>query len=361
MKRVGMNELVRETGLSRATIDRALNGRSGVHKRTKQVIEATLVRLRELEVPQDTGETAVPGSTRPADLVLRLGRGLMEQIRAARGALGYEALDIHDMHQRSESDILEIVRALCYDPERPLILTAKNVEPLRAELVNARKRGKLIIAFVSDLSHDARDAFVGIDNRNAGQTAAFVLGALLRHRHATAGVVLGDYAFRCHEDREIGFRANLRANFPTVQVADVAKGEDSPERTYEAVRDLLNAHPKLDAIYNVAGGNLGLAQAIRESGRAGAIEVMTHETNYITAPLIREGIVHYSISQNPAELLRTAMTLAGQEANAGMKELHLVDFGVYTSFNLPSYSATAMMRTGAAGDHQKAGGGSRSR
>ena len=35
----------------------------------------------------------------------------MEQIRAARGALGYEALDIHDMHQRSESDILEIVSA----------------------------------------------------------------------------------------------------------------------------------------------------------------------------------------------------------------------------------------------------------
>jgi LacI family transcriptional regulator len=342
MKRVGMNELVRETGLSRATIDRALNGRSGVHNRTKQVIEATLMRLRELEVAPNTGETAVQGSTRPADIVLRLGRGLMEQIRAARGALGYEALDIHDMHQRSESDILEIVRRLCRDPERPLILTAKNAEPLRAELINARKRGKLIIAFVSDLSHDARDAFVGIDNRNAGQTAAFVLGALLKHRSATAGVVLGDYAFRCHEDREIGFRANLRANFPTVKVADVAKGEDSPERTYEAVRDLLKAHPKLDAIYNVAGGNLGLAQAIRESGRVGAIEVMTHETNHITAPLIREGIVHYAISQNPADLLRTAMTLAGQGAKAGLKELHLVDFGVYTSFNLPSYSVASM-------------------
>ena len=336
-----MNELVRETGLSRATIDRALNGRSGVHKRTKQVIEATLARLRELEARPNAGEAAVDDSTRPSDIVLRLGRGLMEQIRAARGALGYETLDIHDMHQRSESEILELVRRLCRDPERPLILTAKNAEPLRAELINARKRGKVIIAFVSDLSHDARDAFVGIDNRNAGQTAAFVLGALLRHRSATAGVVLGDYAFRCHEDREIGFRANLRANFPTVKIADVAKGEDSPERTYEAVRDLLKAHPNIDAIYNVAGGNLGLAQAIRECGRVGAIEVMAHETNHITAPLIREGIVHYAISQNPAQLLRTAVALAGKGSMVGMKELHLVDFGVYTSFNLPSYSAAA--------------------
>jgi LacI family transcriptional regulator len=340
MKRVGMSELVRETGLSRATIDRALNGRSGVHERTKQVIEETLAQLRERGVGPDPGKSARRDSTRPADIVLRLGRGLMEQIRVARNALGYERLTIHDMHQRSETEILEIVRELCRDPNRPLILTAKNAEPLRAELLNARKRGKLIISFVSDLSHDSRDAFVGIDNRNAGQTASLILGGLLKHRSATLGVVLGDYAFRCHEDREIGFRSNLRANFPSVKIADVAKGEDSPEQTYEAVRDLLNAHPNLDAIYNVAGGNLGLAQAVRESGRAGAIEVMTHETNHITAPLIREGIVQYAISQNPFDLLRQAVTLTDQGA-ASPKELHLVDFGVYTSFNLPSYSVVA--------------------
>jgi ABC-type sugar transport system substrate-binding protein len=104
-----------------------------------------------------------------------------------------------------------------------------------------------------------------------------------------------------------------------VRAKAVGMGEDSPESTYDAVRGLLKTHPKLDAIYNVAGGNLGLAQAIRESGRADSIEVMTYETNHITAPLIREGIVHYAISQTPADLLRAAMTLAGEGRNIGLK------------------------------------------
>ena len=337
MKRVGMSELVKATGLSRATIDRALNGRSGVHERTKRVIEETLRRLRDEDQSPGIEETAGKDDCLGVDMVLRVGQGLLQQIAGARIALGLDAISIHDMYQRNEDDILDLVVELCHDSDRPLILTVKNAEPLRAELVNARKRGKQIITFVSDLSHDARDAFVGIDNRNAGQTAAFVLGGLLKDRNATAGVVLGDYAFRCHEDREIGFRSNLRANFPSVQIADVAKGEDSAERTYDAVRDLLKTHPTLDAIYNVAGGNLGLAQAVRESRRAERIHVMTHEANHITAPLVRAGVVQYVIAQSPLDLLERATAVVTRRRSVDTEDVHFVDFGVYTKFNLPRY------------------------
>jgi LacI family transcriptional regulator len=339
MKRVRISQLARETGLSRATIDRALNGRGGVHERTKRVIEDTLQRLSAQEATPEAASTAASAAEPGVDLVLRVGRGLLEQIKAARNSLGHRSLSIHDMYQRNEQDLLDQVRELCRDPGRPLILTAKNAEPLRAELVAARKRGKRVVTLVSDLGHDARDAFVGIDNRSAGQTAAFVIGGSLKHRAAMAGVVLGDYAFSCHEDREIGFRSNLRANFPSVQIADVAKGEDSPEQTYEAVGNLLAAHPALDAIYNVAGGNLGLARAVRESGRADQIRIVTHEANHITVPLIRSGLIDYVIAQDPLQLLTQAMALARTDGRT--KEVHLLDFGLYTKFNLPSYGTMA--------------------
>ena len=147
--------------------------------------------------------------------------------------------------------------------------------------------------------------------------------------------------FSCHEDREIGFRSNLREHFSIVQIADVAKGEDSPDRTFEAVRSLLKAHPKLDAIYNVAGGNAGLARAIVESDRADNLHVVTHEANSITVPLVRDGIVQYLISLDPAELLRTAVDLIERRAISRTKELYLINFGVYTRFNPPDYNGTA--------------------
>src|SRR5258708_3567666 len=163
MKRVRIDQLARETGLSRATIDRALNGRGGVHERTKRVIEETLLRLSAHEATPEAATAAGSAGEPGVDLVLRVGRGLLEQIKAARNALGHQSMSIHDMYQRNEHDLLDQVRELCRDPSRPLILTAKDAEPLRAELVNARKRGKRVITLVSDLSHDARDAFVGID------------------------------------------------------------------------------------------------------------------------------------------------------------------------------------------------------
>jgi LacI family transcriptional regulator len=329
-KRVRITELVKETGLSRATIDRAMNGRGGVHAKTRAVIDDTLRRLES--------RRSAALDPKAADIVLRVGRGLYGQLQSIRQQPRFAGLNFVDMFQTEDRDMLEVVRKLCRDCRRPLILTAKNYDPLNAELVEARKQGKPVIAFVTDLSHDCRDAFAGIDNRMAGQTAAFIIGNLLKHREAKAGVLLGDYAYSAHEDREIGFRSNLRANYPSVQVADVAKGEDSPEQTYDAVRALLLRHPDLDAIYNVAGGNGGLAQALTDSGRAQAVTVITHEVNHITAPLLRAGIIDYAIAQDPTQLLATAVELAAVPATARRKELNFVNFGVYTRFNLPEFA-----------------------
>ncbi len=127
-----------------------------------------------------------------------------------------------------------------------------------------------------------------------------------------------------------------------VKVADIAKGEDSPEQTYHAVLDLLDAHPDLDAIYNVAGGNEGLARAIRERGRWRDIAILTHEANRITGPLVMEGVIDYLIAQDPRELLARAVEIAGARSGERSRQVWHFDFGVYTRFNLPGYALQAM-------------------
>jgi hypothetical protein len=203
----------------------------------------------------------------PADAVLRLGRGLAEQLISVRERSGLP-IRIHDMYQKDEDEVLETVCRLCRESDRPLIVTAKNNERLCEELIAARQRGKRVVTLVSDLDPSARDVFIGIDNRMAGQTAALLIGRLIGGRPCKVGVIVGDYAFRCHEDREIGFRAYLPTAFPEVVLADVARGEDSPQQTRRATLDLFAVHPEIAAVYNVAGGNLGLASALEELGHA---------------------------------------------------------------------------------------------
>lgn len=330
MRRVSVADIMRETGLSRATVDRALNGRGRVHDRTRLVVEETLRRLMS------------PGSVLPArpvaaDIVLRVGRGMMGQMRAAWATSGVKG-GFHDLHLADDLTVLRTVEAACKDTSRPLILTVKNSDRMTAVLAAARARGKRIIAVISDLVPAARDGFVGLDDRAVGQTAAFLIGRMLGDRPTTVGVVLGSPAFRCHEDREIGFRSGLRANFPKVVISGEAQGEDSADLTRAAVGRLLRDHPALGALYNVGGGNVGLVEALRAAGRAGDMLVVGHEVNPVTVPLLQAGAMDFALAGDPALLLSTALQLAADPQPASPGTTRLLDCGVYTRFNLPAFA-----------------------
>ena len=66
------------------------------------------------------------------------------------------------------------------------------------------------IALVSGLANSSLVGLVGIDNRAAGRTAAFLMGRFASCSGPVA-VVSGGQLYRAHEEREIGFRASLRA------------------------------------------------------------------------------------------------------------------------------------------------------
>ncbi|MBY5460835.1 substrate-binding domain-containing protein [Rhizobium leguminosarum] len=333
MARITIADIVKESGLSRATVDRALNRRVGVHSRTKALVEAAVQRLSR------TSDVVPDWPT--VELALRIGRGLMSQLKVSAEKLDAGELDVHDLYQMDDAAVLTRIRNLCQDVSRPLVLTVKNTPQLVAELARARRRGKTVVALVSDLDQMARDAYVGIDNRAAGQTASFLIGRMLGDRPTTVGVVLGNHAYRCHEDREIGFRSALRAHFPKVVLVAEAVGQDDPTKTHAAVRRMLEEYPGIGAIYNVAGGNLGLVKALKEAGRAYDLLIVGHEANHITVPLMQEGVIDFVIAQKPGELLAGAIHQARLTKMERDNDQLLVDFAVVTRFNLPEYGLDA--------------------
>ena len=131
----------------------------------------------------------------------------------------------------SDDQTLHLIRSLGPQVDG-LAVVSKNTEPVKAALAELRATGKPVVALVSDLDPQVRSAYAGINNRAAGQLAAFLAGRCLeRIPQAEVAVVVGGFAYRCHEDREIGFRALLRRRFPHIEVIEALKGEDSPEAT----------------------------------------------------------------------------------------------------------------------------------
>ena len=72
-----------------------------------------------------------------------------------------------------------------------------------------------MVTFVTDVPFSRRLAYVGVDNRAAGATAAYLI---TRWEPGQAGgvlVTLSSSSFRGEEEREIGFRATMRELAPT--------------------------------------------------------------------------------------------------------------------------------------------------
>jgi LacI family transcriptional regulator len=143
MRRVTVAAIMTETGLSRATVDRVLNGRGRVHPRTQHVIQET---IRKLQTPV----AEATHNALAADMILRVGRGMTRQMTALWQARGVKG-GIHDVYDASEAQIVQTITDLARDTTRPMILTVKNTDNIVQALQQARSRGKRIVTLVSDV------------------------------------------------------------------------------------------------------------------------------------------------------------------------------------------------------------------
>jgi LacI family transcriptional regulator len=338
-----IDAIAKASGVSRATVDRVINERSKVHTRTREHV------LKTIETLQGEGSPADPvlrGRGRQADLQ-RVGliiqasppftQALLEEVErcTANKSLSRLRCAISGHVSHSDQDTLRLIQELEPVVDALAVLcknTAANLEVLR----RIGQNGKPVVAVSTDLDAAARIGFVGMDNRRAGQIAAFIAGRTLeRMEAAEVAVVVGYYSYRGHEDREIGFRTTLREYFPHVQLVEVIKGEDSSEAAYEATRELLQRRPTIAGIYNVAGGNQGVANAILEARLPKRSLYIAHEVNAETERLIRQHQIDYLLTQDLDQLvLQLGEILMEVKAAGGVTNLtKLLPIRVFTPFH----------------------------
>jgi LacI family transcriptional regulator len=344
-RRISITEIVAATGLSRATVDRVLNKRSGVHPRTQAHVLRVLARLENDGQPWRQEPLALEKrESYRFGIVVQAGETFTKSVLDAVQKLQRgesSAANLQAAASRSDEQTTELIQTVGRDLDG-IAVVSKNIEPIKSTLKELRDAGKNVVALVSDLDAAVRNAYVGIDNRAAGQLAAFILGRCLeRAGEAKVAVVVGYFSYLCQEDREIGFRSLLRQRFPQIEIVEVIKGDDSREGTYAAALRLLKNRRDIAGIYNVAGGNFGLARAIDEAHLDRRPVYIAHEVNEVTEPLLRTGVIDFLISQNIESLVRTSrQVLIDLSLNtASVRELNYLPVQVVSEFTLVSGAA----------------------
>ena len=341
--RPSIDEIAKLSCSSKATVDRVLHGRPGVHPRTRDKVNKALAQLEaeyEGMAPKPFGTASASQNPQRFGFIVQAGQAFTESFLAAiekqRNGDLQRLLQIEGLGAASDEAVVEAIKGWTGGLDG-LAVVSKNIPPITDELKRLRQAGKHVMALVSDLDSSARSAYLGIDNRAAGNAAAYLMGRHLEERSgAQVAVVVGSFSYRCHEDREIGFRSIIRQQFEGIEVLEVIKGRDSDEATYDALRKLLQVKPNIAGVYNVAGGNRGLAQALAELQRAHRPVYITHELNRVTEPLLRTRQIDYLIVQDLDEMVRRATQFMREIPSADRQshELERIPFRLLTQFNL---------------------------
>jgi LacI family transcriptional regulator len=331
-----MREIAQQAGLSLATVDRVLHRRPGVRPSTVAEVERAIADL-----DRQAAQLRIGRRTHVIDLVMQT----PERFSAAvRRALEAELPHVRPavvrarFHLQQDSSVADVVRTLDGIGRRGshgVILKA----PDHPDVVDAVDRlvaaGVPVVTLVTDVPASRRTAYVGIDDRAAGATAAYLVSQWAPADTGTILVTLSSAAFRGEEDRELGFRATLAELAPGRRVHTVTGTDGLDESMLEAVGSALD-DVAIDGVYSIGGGNVAILSAFERAGRPCRVFV-GHDLDDDNTVLLRQrrlsALLHHDLRDDARRACRSILQVHGAvpgPVRSVPSHLHVV-----TPFNLP--------------------------
>ncbi|GGM41367.1 DNA-binding protein [Longimycelium tulufanense] len=297
--RFRIRDIASQAGLSEATVDRVLHRRPGVSARAVRAVEQALTDLERQET-----QLRLTGRTFLIDVVMHAPQRFSD---AVRGALEAELpllrpvvirVRFHLRESWPVDDLLDTLDTIARRGSQGVLLKAPDVPEMVAAVDRLTTTGIPVVALVTDLPTSRRAAYVGIDNRAAGATAAYLIQQWLGDRPGSVLVTVSRGFFRGEEEREMGFRAAMRSWRLSRSVVEISDTDGLDATLRDRVDDCLSNDLTINAVYSIGGGNVATLDAFAAAGRECAVYI-AHDLDVDNIQLLRQGrisaVLHHDL------------------------------------------------------------------
>ncbi|MEV6844965.1 LacI family DNA-binding transcriptional regulator [Actinoplanes sp. NPDC051411] len=330
-----IREIAAQAGLSEATVDRVLHERGGVRDSTVREVRQAIADL-----DRQQSQVRLGGRTFMVDVVMQAPARFTAAIK---GALEAELPALRPAVIRSRfhlfdgpADLPGVLAKVGRSRSQGVILKA----PDTPEVVEAVGHlGVPVVTLVTDLPTSKRVAYVGIDNADAGATAAYLVEQWLAERAGDVLVVRGRGSFRGEDERLGGFRAEMGRRAPNRRLLEVVDEEDRSVAVHERTRAVLDRNPSVRAVYSMyagAGGNAAVVGAFAAAGRNYDVFV-AHDLDDENTALLRthaiSAVLHHDLRADVRHACLAVMRAQG--ALPGRLRSNPSAIQVITPFNTP--------------------------
>ena len=329
--RFPIKEIALQSGLSTATVDRVLNGRAHVSAQTKARVAAALSELEGQEA-----QLSARGRRMFVDVVVEAPKRFSSEVRAALEAelpgLGPAVLRPRFAfgEEMSEPVMVAHLDRILKRGSQGVLLKARDLPGVRRQLRRFNQRGIPVVTLVTDLPGAARLGYVGLDNSQAGQVAAYLIAGALKGQAGSVLMTKSQHSFFGEVEREAAFARELENRAPGLRLIDASGGAGLNRSTRETVQAALRGVSDLKGVYSMGGGNGAILQEIAATGQVAEVFV-AHDLDRDNRQLLRAErlsyVLHHDLRRDLRQGFQQIMGFHGlmpDPGSSGLSEIQVL-------------------------------------
>ena len=291
--RFPLKEIAQQSGLSTATIDRVINDRPNVSPQTKARVERAISELEGQET-----QLAARGRRMFFDFVIeapdRFSREVRQAAEQVLPKIGTAVCRPRFVLQAemSEAEVLSTLARILKRGSQGVCLKVRDLPSIPAAVDRLTKAGIPVVTLVTDLTGTNRIAYVGLDNKSAGRTAAYLIVKSLRTMDGTVLTSRSNDLFLGEEEREAEFIKTLSHHAPNLRIVDVTGGQGVHHETARLMGKAVGHLSYLCAVYSMGGGNITILDVLEQNKITPDIYI-AHDLDKDNLALIEAGRISF--------------------------------------------------------------------
>ena len=337
---VTVQQIADATGVSRGTVDRALNNRGRVDPEVAERIRRTAEEMGYVKKPRKTNgkrkscRIGIVTQLAGASFMREINRGIREAAEELRDR-DVEVLvrESFAVDEKEQVDAIDELRREGIDGLAVMPVDAESVREKINELIDD---GIPVVTFNSDIVGTRRRCFVGMDNVKSGRTAAGLM-KMLTGGQGKVLVITGYFTNHVNISRLAGFVEEIKASCPGIEIVGVQGSFDDAAEVEKIVTNTMRTIPDLDGILQVSGGQEGIRAAFEALGVEKRPHVIIYDQTPKNEKVLREDVADFLIDQNgyvqgyrPPHILADII----QKNQLPEQEQILTDITIRTKYNL---------------------------
>lgn len=300
---VTLQQIADKAGVSRGTVDRALNNRGRINSEVAERIRKIAEEMgyqpnragRALAMSKHSITIGVVVQAANTPFMKILLAGVMEaKAEVERFGASVIVKKIPDVNLEKA---IEAVRELEKEGCNGIAVVPVDDEDFRNVINDLVDKNIPVVTFNSDIEGSRRMCFVGQDTFQSGKVAAGLMEEIIQPQ-GIVQVISGYPSNQAHKNRTRGFVNELTKNRKDIRILDVQYAFDDDRAAEKITEEMLKAYKDLAGIYLTASGVEGVCRALRAKERIGQVKVISNDLTPVNLEELKSGSIQFLLGQN---------------------------------------------------------------